>query len=912
MSSRINNENKISDFKTRLNEYLSLKTGFSPPKDRAQIQCPNPSHSDKNPSATYYFNDGTPCIKCHACGDKSWDIFDVAGLYHAVSDFKEQLKLVEKDLAVSSPLPTKQQSNNRSPQKKVTLVSVPYEKARDIFSTRNFSPQMKQSQKKWGEFKRAWAYKNKEGSVDIVDFRFEKEDAKTKKVEKTVISFFYNGKNIQSTGCPSRLYNLDLIKKHKDLPIVIHEGAKATEIAKIIPGFIHTTWNGGGNRAKNADWTALTNRTVYIYPDWDLKKNAQTGKLIEWKKQAGILTAFTIQKILKEKHQTESKIVIPIKECKEIASSDIVEALGIKSAEELANYIKEGSEVINPLEERKKGNEEEIKEKDGFLKVLGIGDDKNAYFIDRTGRIANLPIRLLNQGFLLSLACEAYWMARYSVKEQQEKVNWVAAIDGVIEQSKEIDFDPDNLRGRGAWREPDGRICYHNGKNTIGDFDPKRIFVKSIKKDIGIEQDKTISVETRQAILDNLFKLSIEKDSDGIRLISWAILSPFAGALPWRPSGLITGPSESGKSVITDLVIRPIALPIFPSGGGSTEPGIRQIIESNACSVLVEEIEGEGEKNKINKEAIFGIMRQSTSDDTPKIYKGSPNGIAMHFVLKSMFLFAAVNPIVENIADQNRLFFVNIIANQNKDWRAGKKKLKKLLTKDNCVALRALTWKKLSKIITLCETISMMVEEITGKSPRFGLLDGMLLSAYILIWKGIDNPTEEQSYEIVKDFYQGQKLEKKRDETEEMITRLLDQPVSLPELKTTLTLRQMLICIREGKIIDLDEEMEQEGNSQDDKSLGYQSTAYSGAFEMTELQKIKAMKSAANRFGVGINPIHKELAIDNNNHEIRKILHVGKGYNKLLWRHPKLLEKSYNMKMAGKSCRCTVIEGALD
>ena len=52
-----------------------------------------------------------------------------------------------------------------------------------------------------------------------------------------------------------------------------------------------------------------------------------------------------------------------------------------------------------------------------------------------------------------------------------------------------------------------------------------------------------------------------------MRILSWSAIAPFAGALPWRNAGLLTGDSAWGKSQVIDHIVRPIASPSFFNGG---------------------------------------------------------------------------------------------------------------------------------------------------------------------------------------------------------------------------------------------------------------------------------------------------------------------------------------------------------
>lgn len=81
-----------TDTKKRLREYLGQR-GIEIKKNI--LRCPN--HNDDTPSAVIYDNQDEPTVWCPVC-DKSFDIFEVAGLLDNLSSFPEKLKSVNDTL----------------------------------------------------------------------------------------------------------------------------------------------------------------------------------------------------------------------------------------------------------------------------------------------------------------------------------------------------------------------------------------------------------------------------------------------------------------------------------------------------------------------------------------------------------------------------------------------------------------------------------------------------------------------------------------------------------------------------------------------------------------------------------------------------------------------------------------------
>jgi putative DNA primase/helicase len=344
-------------------------------------------------------------------------------------------------------------------------------------------------------------------------------------------------------------------------------------------------------------------------------------------------------------------------------------------------------------------------------------------------------------------------------------------------------------------------------------------------------------------------------------------LAPFAGALPWRPAGFLTGSSESGKTTIVDMVIKPLSMPFVFSGGETTEAGVRQTIKNDATAIVIEEADPDTQKKKQRRDDVLSLMRQSTSDETPKAAKGTIDGKGMTFTLRSMFMFVAISPDIESIADDNRLFKVNLEKNDN-DWPSLKIKLSDLMTPELCASIRALTWARLNEIFTLANKMIPIIQEATHKSARFALSESMLFAAYQIIWKQAEL-NEDDLYKFFKQIYDWQPPEQARDETEELLDILLDYVVQ--DGQKRYTLREVL----------------QKLNTETDGSY---------------------WKGIAGRHGLGLTP-DGDLAIAKNFQAIQRIIERGRGYQRIFFRHRLLVKKDFSVSIAGKTRNCVVIDG---
>jgi hypothetical protein len=526
--------------------------------------------------------------------------------------------------------------------------------------------------------------------------------------------------------------------------------------------------------------------------------------------------------------------------------------------------------------------------------ILGVADDQRIYFIGRWNRLISIPMNAITKPNLLTIASLGWWRDNFS---PEDNVSWDTAADYIITVAGGKDFDLSKIRGRGAWREKDGRICYHDGAETIGKKSDARLYLRLSPRPLGLELEPA-DVETSLEISRTVNEMSFKTHADCVRLMGWTALAPFCGALPWRPALLITGPSGSGKTSVLTHVVYPLAKPESFSGGGTTEAAIRQLIKNDASPIVIEESETDTPKKKSWREDLFSLMRQSTSDDAPKIAKGTKDGAGTWFEMRSMFLFAAISPEIESVADDNRIFRIEMIEPKN-DWKALRIRLNELITDDNCARIRALTWQKLPEILELADVIAPIIQDETGKDIRYSYADAILLAAFELVWHRQTNLDKENIPPIIRYMYTCSPADKKRDETVEIVERLLDEVVDFDcnDRRKRLPLRQILKAINTRRI-EGEEEDDDEGSGD---SYGY--TILEGR-ELTEFRRGAGMHGMA---------VLKDgsLAIASSHHAIMKIIQKGAGYSKILKRHPGLVDGGKRVGMAGTTKVCVVIKGVL-
>ena len=888
-------------YKGQLKKYLSLRGVEVREVDGAErMRCPDPGHVDNKPTAVVY-DEAVYCPRC----ESTWDIFDTAGMLYGLNTFPDKLKEVQTTLGEfpDSGRPRKKAVNQttekpskRKPKTKKTFaipVPVEFDNRNKIFDADILLSRAKKNG--WGNvITGGWAYRNEAGDVQLVDIRFEGGER-----DKNVMSFYYDGKAVRSKSYPIVLYNLDKIVDNPDTPILIHEGAKCAEAAETIPGFIHTAWNGGAKKCQFIDWTPLKDRDVFIWPDDD---------------EPGIDAAFMIKEYL-----PQAKIIPPSVRARDIKEkgADIVEVLQVAPPEEIAKYIlsctgleefvpkgvespvlppDDSPESSHGVDSTPDGTDENYGDDldTGFkmpFRILGTADDGKGYFLDRHNRLYATKLDSLNKGKLLMIAPVIFWRSNYS---HEGKMSWDNASDEMIELCGAVDFDTDGIRGRGAWRDHD-KICYNDGHIVTGPHNKKKLYLKKKQKDIGITSEpieKNVLIKMQVAIES----LSFQTAADSVRCMAWATIAPFGGALPWRPAFLLTGDSGSGKTTVANHIIRPLAVPEWLDGGETTVAGVRGSTKNDTEPVIFEEAESGSDKRGRNREELFSLMVSSTSDDAPDARKGTKDQGFTSYGMRKMFGFISISTEVTSAAALNRLVWINMeSANDSADtWQAKESNLIEIMTPDNCKALRARTWKLLPDILKMVKPVARVIQAATKKDYRFAHAESILLSTYFVVWRNIKDPGASDIADFIDEFYDWQPPEEMRDETAEIIDRLLDESVQIHNSRGVyLPIRIILRAMSTGEL--------ETGRDTDLDGM-----------KLLTKSELTNYKRTVHRYGISLVHGTSDIAIATNHHEVRKILGRGNGYQRQLWRHKDLVDKNRKVNIAGKTRTCVVLSKIID
>jgi len=813
-----------------------------------------PFHAENTPS--FVVSQSKQLYHCHGCG-AGGDVIKFIQEHKSL----EFLKAVEYLGGDIKSEPVKYTPKEAEPEEPTEYYPLPYEDAKNHYTAdvmQNMADFIFQKQEDKPQLIKAWPYKNEDGEVELVSARFE-----NSKQKKSVLSYYYNGNTIKMKNYPILLFNRDRLKNEPEKDVLIVSGEKCAEIADEA-GFIGVTWNGGEKKVDKVDFTPIMNRTCYVWADDDEPGRKCLKEVIKAVPHVQTVEA------LKELRETVPK------------GADIADAIEYYGGDiqSVTQYVYEFSHrqpEPEKLPERATTIEPAQTDKKITFKILGIGDDGQAYFISDKELMCSFRLTSLNKTQLMNLMPLENWQIAY---EDGKKTDWEQAISDMIHFSSKVDFDPDRMRGRGAWREPDGRICYHDGKITQGEYSESRIFLRRPVKQIGLNQEHATPKERRR-IYEAAADLTFSTLADCIRILGWSVLAPFAGALPWRPSGLLTAASGSGKSTIINVLVKQLSKSKICSGGDTTAAGIRQNTGIDSCSVIIEEAEGDTPKKKQNREDSFSIMRQSTSDDSPDVWKGTIDGKGMSFTLRSMFMFVSIDPTVGAEADENRIFRVGLEKAKYSvgEWLQREKEITQAVTPEICDKIRAYTWDNLATILELAKNITPAIQLKTHLDNRTAYSEAILIAAHLAVFEDNLEPDAEYLENYLQSFYGSAPIEKRQNENEELVDRILDEVIQIDRDKYTL--RDVLTAVTTGTL---------------DGDL---------------VPNTAKLRREAGNHGVGLSP-EGHLAIAFNHHKIMRIIEKPKGYHHQLKRHPNYVtQKQVGLGVGVKTSNCVIIEGVI-
>ena len=318
--------------------------------------------------------------------------------------------------------------------------------------------------------------------------------------------------------------------------------------------------------------------------------------------------------------------------------------------------------------------------------------------------------------------------------------DWLAASNDLMRGcEKRGIYSQDRERGRGAWYDK-GRAVLHLGdrllvdgeNSTIADHNSNFIYTRQAPLEHGADSEPATD-DAAIEIAELFEQLNWSKSIHAQMLAGWCLLAPICGALSWRPHIWITAQRGAGKSWVQDHVIQPLLGPsAMMVQGSTTEAGIRQKLKSDSRPIVFDEAESEDQRSQNRMQTVIELARQSSSDSTAEIIKGTVNGNGMAFRMRSMFLLGSVNVSLSQAADESRFSVLTLdtpektIEDKERFEKFGKL-VDNTLTADACAAIRARAYRLMPVIRDNAITFARAIAEVLG-SQRMGDQVGTLIA----------------------------------------------------------------------------------------------------------------------------------------------------------------------------------------
>ena len=291
--------------------------------------------------------------------------------------------------------------------------------------------------------------------------------------------------------------------------------------------------------------------------------------------------------------------------------------------------------------------------------------------------------------------------------------------------------------------------------------------------------------------------LKWRRQISGTLLAGWLVVAVVGGALRWRPHIFITGPKGAGKStVIEEIVEVVIGDSMIRQDGGSTEAGLRKEVKNSSRPIVMDEFEGESKRAYEEVQKILFWARKASSGG----YIVNAN---RKYRAKSCVCFAAINPLVTQGADADRITLLELEVNKDADAEAHFDNLMDMvhetLTPEYARRLVRRTIDNLDALLHNCEVFSRHAARIL-KSKRDGDQFGpMLAGAYMLHATG--RVTDETAAEYcARQDWSWVHDQKDGTDSERLIRRILNSMIeySMVDRTVKMPVSEMITRVRSG------------------------------------------------------------------------------------------------------------------
>lgn len=409
---------------------------------------------------------------------------------------------------------------------------------------------------------------------------------------------------------------------------------------------------------------------------------------------------------------------------------------------------------------------------------LGYLSDGNlALRIPSMNRVGAYSSKALsNENDLIGLAPSHFWRSqfpRFNDRGDVTGINARAVADTLFEIGRSLGpFDLSRVRGRGIWREGQKTII-----NLSGQIPPGLEYEYVGSHPLDLTTDQKI---TGREVHEFLRLFNFKQSGDSILYLGWLKIAPVCGGLLVRPHLFLTGQKNSGKTSnirAAENLIKPLVIVL---DGQSSEAGIRQKLGPDSLPALVDEFESDGNRTKMR--AVIKLARSAYSA-TGTVARGTPEGRVLEFTCRTIFLFAAINPIIGTAADMSRTIFIEL-ASHNGDQKTRQR------IEDGITRFDGLGPAWCQSAIHDLDLVLASQECINRKLPAIDSRHAMNMSLLLAgAWVALEGtiPTEEESASWVEEHMAvilAHDIQHEQDDTKDCLNHLLASMLDYREDKS--------------------------------------------------------------------------------------------------------------------------------
>lgn len=522
---------------------------------------------------------------------------------------------------------------------------------------------------------KVWTYRDADGAALCHVARFDTPDMGKQILPRTWCTGSDGSLGWRWVGIKSKrpLYGLEELARRRDQTrsVLLVEGEKTADAAReLAPRCIVLSWLGGTPAIAKVDWSPLAGMSVAVWPDADqVGREAITGKVGKRGKftpgLADLLAGIPAR----------LQVVTPpagVPEGWDLADAAAAGWTEAEVMKHLAGNIGPAQSARPSLdfdggEDRKDDGAKDETARDAILRMIrpvGFDDGRFYYLPAKTNQVLRLSAGAHTRHALLGLAPLGFWERNFPGDQGCE---WLAAANAMMRLAESAGvFDPDQVRGRGAWWD-EGRVVVHLGdrllvdgkKAAVSEVRTRRIY-QSAARLPGPSSDPLDDAAATE-ILRTAEMIRWERPASAVLLCGWAVLAPICGALAWRPHIWLSGGAGSGKTT----VLRDFLVPLLGGirhhvQGETTEAGVRQTLRSDAIPIVFDEAEQNERRDNDRIQMVLGLMRQASSESGAIVAKGSAGGDARAFKVRSMFCLASIAAGIKQVADKTRISVLGI------------------------------------------------------------------------------------------------------------------------------------------------------------------------------------------------------------------------------------------------------------